>query len=112
MENCDILAIFLFALILFWVIVSFGSEGFSADGTEFLPVGQQRYGLRGEPIHSRPISDYYIRPDRNIRLDPSGGLMYESNFPPMKEHSAHNCDKMNCPTVGYDSTDTCWSCKN
>ena len=32
-------------------------EYFDADMREFLPVGEQRYDLRGFPIYNRPLYD-------------------------------------------------------
>lgn len=32
-------------------------ENFDRSGTEFIPLGIQRYDLRGEPLKTRPIYD-------------------------------------------------------
>jgi hypothetical protein len=94
-------------------------EGFSDDMRTFVPVGEQRYGLRGNLLRTRPRTDYYIRPDRHIRLSDSGAEMYESNYSPVEE-GATGCVRVQCPRLndstpevwsGYDEQDQCWNCK-
>lgn len=96
-------------VILIWFIMRNRNEGFSADMREFLPVGFQRYGLRGDPIRSRDARLDYIQNNRNIRLSHTGGEMWQSNSPPTK--FLKDCQKVPCPHNGeYDSMDTCWRC--
>ena len=47
------------------------SENFDADGLEFLPVGEQRYDLRGIPLFNRPLYDCW---------NTEYGDCYNSNF--------------------------------
>jgi len=98
-RNCFIILCILIAFVLF---TQMNREGFDPNGMEFLPPGVQRYGLRGEPLRQRPISDYYISPNRNIRLSSTAGLMYESNT------AQKGGRKVACPNDGYDNKDTCW----
>lgn len=106
-KNC--LLIFLIVLLLCWVFYPM-SENFDPTGSEVAQLGCVRYGLRGDRIRWRPQTDYFIRPDRRIRLSASGGEMYESNHSPMKE-GVSGCKQVSCPLVnGYDSTDKCWQC--
>lgn len=81
-------------------------ESFNSNGTEFVPVGDARYGLRGELLDRRDINRYFIKPNRDIRLHSSSGQMYESDFPPAK------CEKVPCPSnrSAYGMDDTCWRC--
>lgn len=87
------------------------AESFDSQGLEFVPVGSDRYGLRGDLLRRRPITDYYISPDRQMRLHPSSGLMYISNRSPSAEGTP-NCQKVECPTNTneYDNRDSCWMC--
>lgn len=107
-----VLAILL--LITAWVFFKpmfWGAESFDSEMLEFVPVGTPRYGLRGDLLHQRPISDYYISPNRQMRLHPSSGLMYISNRSPSAE-GVPNCRKVECPknTNEYDKLDSCWMC--
>lgn len=85
-------------------------ELFNADGTTVVPLDEPDYGLRGDLLERRPISDYFIRNDRQIRLNDSGGMDFEGNFRPTKEHE-RNCKRAPCPGGdGYDKEDNCWRC--
>lgn len=89
-------------------------EGFNSNGTIFVKIDEPRYGLRGELLSRRPISDYYIRPDRHVRVDDSGNEMYVSNRSPIEE-GLKGCREVPCPQLGnkwsgYDEQDTCWNC--
>ncbi len=102
----------LFLVILFvWFIMKPSSEGFDSTNTEFVPVGKDRYGLRGDLLRRSDISRLYISPNRQIRLHPSSGWMYPSNQTPCEE-GIGGCRQVDCPcnTNEYDDKDTCWSC--
>lgn len=46
-------------------------EKFDATGTEFLPLGEQQYDLRGFPVYNRPLYDCWYDHYKNC---------YNSNF--------------------------------
>lgn len=83
------------------------------DTTAFYGQNAPLYGLRGEIIKQVPVGDYYIRPDRHIRLSETGGFMWQSNLSPYDEGN-HDCRKVKCPTYDdqqvYDNIDNCWKC--
>ena len=99
----------LIGLIILLIYVYYTREGFEASGTEFIDVGSERYGIRGDKLRRSNIARVYIRPDRHIRISASGGDMYESDRYPCKE-GINGCQKITCPSYGYDNIDTCWSC--
>lgn len=114
MINCETIVIIFLVVIFLWMVMKpKRGEGFDADTVEFVPVGSDRYGLRGEPLIRRPTSDYFIRPDRQVRLNNSGGDMYVSNYAPHEE-GIEGCQKTQCPMSwgGFDSSDECWNCGN
>jgi len=47
-------------LILLVIIIKNTTETFDETGTEFLPVGYKRYGLRGEPVMNNTLDDCYF----------------------------------------------------
>jgi len=113
MFHKQLIIIFLIASLIVLLLQPY-TERFDATGMEFLPVGEQRYGLRGDKIMSRDIAGNYISPKRQIRLSQSSGMMYESNTDPITE-GMKGCRKLACPsgprdTTGYDHLDTCWQC--
>ena len=108
--NKEIVAIFLLIILAIWVIYPL-MEGFDSTTTEFVPVGSERYGLRGDLLRRSNIEKYFIRPDRRIRLSHSGGEMWESNNDPMTE-GIKGCKAVPCPANGYDNIDTCYQCGN
>ena len=109
--NKETIAIVLVILLIIWLIYPF-FETFDVTGMEFMPVGTDRYGLRGDLLRRSSIEKYFIRPDRNIRLSQSSGEMWESNNPPALE-GIKECKKVPCPANdGYDNLDTCWKCGN
>ena len=112
MINKEYILIFLIVVLAIWVTYPY-FEGFDATGREFVDVGEVRYGLRGDKIRRVPIQKYFIRPDRNIRLSQSNGMMWESNNTPAQD-GIKGCSKTQCPTNSneFDSMDTCWSCGN
>jgi hypothetical protein len=59
MEQANLIVIFLvlFLILILWILFSGKREFFGKDGSEFLPVGEQRYGLRGDKLDARPIYD-------------------------------------------------------
>lgn len=110
--NKEVVAIFLLAILAIWVVYPLvrGRESFDASGTEFVGlVGQQRYGLRGEPLRTSDIRKLYIRKDPNVMLSDSGGDMWISNNTPEID-GMKNCKKVQCPAYGYDNLDQCWQC--
>lgn len=117
--NKEVVAIFLLVVLAVWVIypalfmrTSYRSspEGFDATGTIALqPLGTQAYGLRGEPLRTSDIRKIYIRADPNVMLNRGGGEMWISNNTPEIE-GIKNCQRVKCPTYGYDNLDQCWQC--
>jgi hypothetical protein len=58
--NYIIILIFLISVAVFVSFSNYKSnESFNDDGSEFMPLGYHRYGLRGEKIRTRPINDCY-----------------------------------------------------
>ncbi len=86
-------------------------EYFDKNTVEFVALGEERYGLRGDLLRRSDIARLYMRPDRHIRLNDTSGMMYESNFKPAEE-GKKGCKKTQCPehTDEYDQLDTCWNC--
>jgi hypothetical protein len=109
----EVVLIFLVIVLALWVFYPLydGYEGFDCKGREFVPVGQPRYGLRGEPLLRSCIDKYYIRPDRQIRLSQSNNLMWESDYTPGME-GIKDCRRVSCPTNTneFDAEDVCWKC--
>ncbi|ARF09606.1 hypothetical protein Indivirus_1_229 [Indivirus ILV1] len=102
-------AIVLLVVLAIWVVypwVMGKPEKFDSDMREFVPVGSDRYGLRGNLLHRVPIDKYYVKPDQNVVLSQSGGEMWVSNVVPQTE----NCSKVQCPSW-YDNLDQCWQCQ-
>ena len=56
--NYIIILIFLL-IVAFFIILNNYKEAFDDSGSEFLPLGYIRYGLRGERLNTRPINDCY-----------------------------------------------------
>jgi len=108
--NENLILIFLVILFLWWLL-GFKMEMFDKTTTEFVPVGEERYGLRGDLLRSSNIDKYYIRPDRKIRLNNSHNWMYASNYTPAQEN-IKGCKVEKCPTNTneYDNLDTCYQC--
>ena len=102
-----ILALIVVALI--FMMASNMYEGFSADTTEFVPVGAVRHGLRGDRLYTRDISTNFLPTGRLIRLNHAGGLMWEADG---RVTSAEGCMKVPCPhgTHFYSQEDTCVMC--
>ena len=111
MEFSKEMLIVFFAILLVWFIMKSGKEGFDATNTEFVPVGRDRYGLRGDLLRRSDIARIYLRPDRHMRLHHTSGQMYPSDRTPCEEGIA-GCKSGPCPCKrdAYDSTDTCWTC--
>jgi hypothetical protein len=113
-SKCGTKVIIIFFVILFflWLLYPYNmQEGFDATDTEFVDLGQPRYGLRGDRLDRSCILKYYKSPNRQVRLQQYGSEMYESNYSPVDE-GRKDCRKVPCPTYGdgYDSRDTCWTC--
>jgi len=108
--NKEMVIIFFVIILAIWVVYPF-MEGFNASTNEFVPVGDVRYGLRGDKLRRVPISKYFIGPNRNIRLSQSNGMMWEADASP-EEQGIPDCHKTQCPTNTneFDSMDTCWKC--
>jgi hypothetical protein len=119
--NREVFIVILIALLLLWVIRPFSvdtrvimsEEGFNANGTAFVPEGSDRYGLRGDLLRRSDIAGNFIRPDRNVVLNHSGGEMYVSDYTPAQE-GREGCFKVPCtlnPPFGpLDKLDVCWKC--
>lgn len=105
------LLVVLFAILLIWLLVRSRREGFDATGREFVPVGYPRYGLRGDLLHTEPISTMFIDRHPNVRLSSTNVDMYESNTPPGEE-GAVGCKSADCPDTAdnYFKGDKCWRC--
>lgn len=98
------------AVWLFRMLYKKFTEGFDATGTEFVAVGQPRYGLRGDLLRTSPITNNYMDANRNIRLSQSGSDMWEADESPVDDHIP-DCRQVACPgKVGYGPTDKCWQC--
>lgn len=107
----EMLIIFLVIVFLWWVLKP-KSEMFGPNGRVFVPVGHDRYGLRGDLIRRVDFNDkVYIGQDRQNRLHHTGGLMYESDYSP-EEEGLKGCNKTQCPCGpnDYTANDTCWQC--
>lgn len=110
MDNINkevIIAILLILLAVFVMYPLF--ESFDATTTEFVPVGDLRHGLRGEPLNTVNIAKYYMRPNRNIVTNNTGGELWESDYAPENERF-RGCVKEQCVQPGQDKMDTCWNC--
>jgi hypothetical protein len=107
-DSKNLIALMLVVLVL-WLLVNPSVEAFNEQTNEFVPVGYPRYGLRSDPLRMSPISKYYLSPNRQLRINSTSGLMYESNNAPGME-GIGGCDKKDCPSIGYDGMDTCWRC--
>lgn len=113
MVNNEIIFAFLAILLVLYLVSPniMSSEGFDHAGTEFVSVGNERYGLRGDLLRRSSIDKLYLRPDRHARLSQTGEIMYFSNNSPAAEGTA-DCKQVPCPTYhgGFDCSDTCWQC--
>ena len=110
-SNKEIIVIVLLIVIALWGIYPLLEkfEGFNSDVTEFVPVGEQRYGLRGEPLRRSSIDNYFRNDNRQITLSQAGGEMWESNRDPTVQGFS-DCVNVKCPGNKYDDKDTCWQC--
>ena len=86
-------------------------ETFNSNATEFVPLGEQRYGLRGDKLKTSSIARLYRKPERQVTLNHGGGEMWLSDYSPSDE-GIQNCKQIKCPAHhgGYDKQDTCWVC--
>ena len=107
------LLVVLFVILLIWLLVRSKKEGFESISSVSLPVGYPRYGLRGDLLHTEPISTLYIDRCPNVRLSSTNVDMYESNTPPGEE-GAVGCKKADCPDTpdNYFKCDKCWQCND
>ena len=64
----EIILIVAICLILFWFIYQ-RKEGFDKNTVMFVPIGEERYGLRGDRLRRSNISRTYMRPDRHVVLN-------------------------------------------
>lgn len=110
-RNTEIIVIVLLIVIAIWGIYPLLEkfEGFNSDVTEFVPVGEQRYGLRGEPLKRNSIDNYFRSDNRQIVLSQAGGEMWQSNVNPTSQGFT-DCAPVKCPGNKYDNDDTCWQC--
>lgn len=118
------LAIFL-GIILLIILVTFyntyrNKEGFDITGSEFVPVGEDRYDLKGEKLDRIYVGEYYVRPDRHIKLNNTKGFVWNANISPLEQGNS-SCKRVTCPSfpsnydpspVIYDNIDQCWECGN
>ena len=108
---------FITALLIIWCCLPTGSlsgENFDQDMREFVPFGCQRYGLRGDLLHTGSVARNYIDNNRQIVLNPTSGEMWEANWSPEQEKMllAKNCKNVPCPANHYDEYDKCAICGN
>lgn len=52
--------IILILLLLLLIVIKSQTENFDKDMVEWLPLGRQRYGLRGEPLNMYAVNDCYF----------------------------------------------------
>lgn len=106
----DNIQLIILVIILLWYMNPSMFEPFGENTLEFLPVGRDRYGLRGDLLRRSDIRNNYIDVNRQVRLHPSSGDMYASSATP-EEEGIEGCTKVDCPcnTDGYKG-DACWSC--
>ena len=107
--NKNLLFVFLLIVFLWWV---FGPrmEGFDSNSMEFVPLGVDRYGLRGDKLRRSSIDKYFYSPNRKVRLSHSNAWMYQGHQSPTGE-GVPGCYQVPCPqNGGYDNLDTCWKC--
>lgn len=106
-------AIIIVGLIIIFLIAYQYREGFNPccslqsdlDRTQY-----HNYGLRGDRLRKRCIQDNYIPGNRHVRVNKSGGDMYENAHPP-SEYGNDGCNQVSCPqNDGFDKHDTCWDC--
>nr|QBK88572.1 MAG: hypothetical protein LCMiAC01_02490 [Mimivirus LCMiAC01] len=109
--NRETIIIIIVLVVILWLLYGRRMEGFDQDTVMFVPVGEPRYGLRGDLLDTRDIRYNYISPVRHIRLHNSNNQMWESDNPPSEE-GIKDCGKVPCPinTDEYDKMDTCWKC--
>jgi hypothetical protein len=107
----NLILLLIIIVVVLWLIFSQPREYFDASTTVFVPEGYQRYGLRGEPLRTVDISNYFIRPDRRIRLHHTSNWMYPSNRTP-RQVGIPFCRRVNCTTNTdeYDAIDRCYTC--
>jgi hypothetical protein len=108
--DMKVIVIIIVVILIVWCVFPL-FEGYDATGTEFVPVGCSRYGMRGDKLRRASILKYFIRPDRHVRLSQTNNVMWESNNPPATE-GIPDCEEVNCPenTNEYGPDDTCWMC--
>jgi hypothetical protein len=103
-----LLCLFIYLFTTNYKYTGYISESFDSTGRSILPIGYPDYGLRGDRLRWRDIADYYISDHQQVRLNHSGGSIYESSCPPSKLGEI-GCGQTLCP-YGYDEKDTCWRC--
>ena len=110
MLNNQLVVLFVVLFVVWW-FWSQNQEGFDSNTVEFVPYGCPRHGLRGEQLQSAPADRVFIRPDRQMRLNHTSGLMWEANHPPSMD-GIPGCRKVGCPTNTneYDNMDSCYTC--
>ena len=65
----NILIFVIVALLLIFLLKPFNmSEMFDASTTTFVPVGEDRYGLRGDLLDGEPIETNYLAEDHMVNL--------------------------------------------
>lgn len=113
--NNEIMLVFLAVIFIWFMFNQFKNknEGFDDQTVMFVPVGEQRYGLRGEPLRSYDIKENYISANRHLAMHPSGNVMWTSNNAP-EEEKITGCNQVQCQNFGvvndFDNLDTCHQC--
>jgi hypothetical protein len=99
------------------------SEHFDKTGSDFVGIGDTRYDLRGYKLNRIPVGEYYVRPDRQIKLNGTDGFVWNANLSPTDQGET-GCKKTSCPKFPnsydgygaaeqsrvYDAKDECWKC--
>jgi hypothetical protein len=109
--NKDFVLVFLIIVLLWCIFRSYKqTEAFDGASSEFLPVGADRYGLRGDLLNRSSIDNWYASNNRQIMLNNGEGEMWQANGTP-PSFGIKDCRKVKCPINGeYDHQDTCWKC--
>lgn len=104
-SNQNMLILFLLILLV-WYFLSpcrGGEESFDPTATEFMPIGAQRYDLRGYPIRRSNYNDVVHPANNNVILSNSCSDMYKSSSPP-----GAGFNQVPCPPINAYEGDTCW----
>lgn len=87
-------------------------ERFGPNGREFVKVGAQRFGLRGDKTTGRDISLSYYDNDRNFAMHPTGNPMWINDITPFEEGHKNCKQQIDCHkhVNEYGESDACFKC--